>query len=678
MVGPNTLAPITAFSKAQSCVSHSSTESELVALDQCIRSEAVPITWFWEQVLPVLGCHYTIGLPIGPNSNYMTSPPGVLASGSKPEVVIPRHEKMKNTGDAMKYVRQGHPIDSIPLARIDCVICEDNQPCIKTVSSGKTQLRYLQRTQAICLDYITDLLKLDNFSITYVDTKAQIADLFTKGMTVKDTWDRLIHLLGVSYEGGSTKGVSVHRACAVRGSSCGISRGFTGGVTLGSSVVDVVGSGVSGWLGGTGGYFSDSDFVDCRGSSLELSSVSVPLFMSGRDSSGVVSLNNTHSHDIRNHFGSRSARLCACIPHLSKSLTQLASSRTLVLCHQRLPSPLECTLSSYLQRAHFAAMACPNEDGSVQIVPPHILELKALSNNPSLPAKDRLTHRKDFYTACKDNGIFMPPPHQSTPPAYPNSVQEEWNNAELCDRMGLLPPVNITHFSDFDKNAMKIVPWIRAMLFGDVAKELGLTGDEINLENILSKKRLILRAVHPDCNGRTHSMNTKYACFCASVVESGISRFGTQEIFREFWNPRSKSASAPPGGPDLPFAERPMCSGCFECRCPCGTPARLCATHQVKLERGGDFVGYQGCPQDVEIDLGMTTEGSTKRTYRQITMLDTPPSTWKQWFSQRYRFMIDNPYSITEPDRSPGQGPGRFVGQANPDVAGMAPVTPAR
>ena len=60
LVGPNTLAPITAFSKAQSCVSHSSTESELVALDQCIRSEAVPITWFWEQVLPILGCQYTL------------------------------------------------------------------------------------------------------------------------------------------------------------------------------------------------------------------------------------------------------------------------------------------------------------------------------------------------------------------------------------------------------------------------------------------------------------------------------------------------------------------------------------------------------------------------------------------------------------------------------------------
>ena len=81
LVGPNTLAPITAFSKAQSCVSHSSTESELVALDQCIRSEAVPITWFWEQVMPILGCKYTLGVPIGSNINYLTSPLGFYLWG---------------------------------------------------------------------------------------------------------------------------------------------------------------------------------------------------------------------------------------------------------------------------------------------------------------------------------------------------------------------------------------------------------------------------------------------------------------------------------------------------------------------------------------------------------------------------------------------------------------------
>ena len=353
--------------------------------------------------------------------------------------------------------------------------------------------------------------------------------------------------------------------------------------------------------------------------------------VSCRDSSDAVGYRNIYNHNIRCHLpSSRSARLCACIPKLSISLTPLASGWTFVPCHQRLPSPLERSLSFYLQRAHFAAMACPNEDGSVQIVPNHILEMKALSNNPSLPEKTRLKHRQKFYTACLEEKIFMPPPHQSTPPAYPQSVHEEWKNAELCDRMGLLPPINVTHFSDFEKHVMKIAPWIRAMIFGDVATELGLNGDEITQQNITSRKRRLLLAVHPDCKGRTHSMNLEYANFCSGVVEYGISRFGTQDQFREFWNPRSKCAATPPGGPDLPFAEREMCSGCVDCRCPCGTPARVCVKHQVKLDCGGNFNGYKGCPQDVDIDLGMNTEGSTEMTYRRITMMDTPPSTWKQ------------------------------------------------
>ena len=157
-------------------------------------------------------------------------------------------------------------------------------------------------------------------------------------------------------------------------------------------------------------------------------------------SSDAVDYRNIYNHNTRCHLpSSRSARLCACIPKVSISLTPLASGRTFVPCHQRLPSPLERALSFDLQRAHFAAMACPNEDGSVQIVPNHILEMKALSRTTRrLPEKTRLKHRQEFYTACLEEKIFMPPPHQSTPPAYPQNVQEEWKNAELCDRMGLI------------------------------------------------------------------------------------------------------------------------------------------------------------------------------------------------------------------------------------------------
>ena len=43
VVGPNTFAPLTAICKTQSCVSHSSTESEIVALDFALRTEGLPL-----------------------------------------------------------------------------------------------------------------------------------------------------------------------------------------------------------------------------------------------------------------------------------------------------------------------------------------------------------------------------------------------------------------------------------------------------------------------------------------------------------------------------------------------------------------------------------------------------------------------------------------------------------
>ena len=42
IVGPNTFMPITAFAKRQTCVSHSTTESEMVALEEGLRTEALP------------------------------------------------------------------------------------------------------------------------------------------------------------------------------------------------------------------------------------------------------------------------------------------------------------------------------------------------------------------------------------------------------------------------------------------------------------------------------------------------------------------------------------------------------------------------------------------------------------------------------------------------------------
>ena len=55
VVCPNTFMPIIAFAKKQTAVSHSSTESEMVSLEEGIRSEALPILTFWEHVVQLFG-----------------------------------------------------------------------------------------------------------------------------------------------------------------------------------------------------------------------------------------------------------------------------------------------------------------------------------------------------------------------------------------------------------------------------------------------------------------------------------------------------------------------------------------------------------------------------------------------------------------------------------------------
>ena len=54
IVGPNTFAPITASCKKQTCVSHPSTESEILAAEQAIRCEGLQALTFSEFVTELL------------------------------------------------------------------------------------------------------------------------------------------------------------------------------------------------------------------------------------------------------------------------------------------------------------------------------------------------------------------------------------------------------------------------------------------------------------------------------------------------------------------------------------------------------------------------------------------------------------------------------------------------
>ena len=50
LVGPRSFFPLNCICKKQTVVSHSSTESEIVALDTCLRTEALPMLCIWDDV----------------------------------------------------------------------------------------------------------------------------------------------------------------------------------------------------------------------------------------------------------------------------------------------------------------------------------------------------------------------------------------------------------------------------------------------------------------------------------------------------------------------------------------------------------------------------------------------------------------------------------------------------
>ena len=54
LAGPNTFIPIAAICKKQTCVSHSSTESDFFAAELGLRTEALPLLTLWDLVVEVM------------------------------------------------------------------------------------------------------------------------------------------------------------------------------------------------------------------------------------------------------------------------------------------------------------------------------------------------------------------------------------------------------------------------------------------------------------------------------------------------------------------------------------------------------------------------------------------------------------------------------------------------
>lgn len=137
IVGSNTWAPIAGTYTSQAAVRHSSTESELLALDFALRPEVIPVCGLWQ---------FLAG-----NLRAQSGAEGPAGVGRTPIMMVSK----------------------------------DNEAVVKTTRRERSMpLRRVLRTHRVAMA----------LRILRIDTKKHVADIFTKGFNSGETWPTLLGL----------------------------------------------------------------------------------------------------------------------------------------------------------------------------------------------------------------------------------------------------------------------------------------------------------------------------------------------------------------------------------------------------------------------------------------------------------------------------------------------------
>ena len=155
ILGGHTFVPISWMCKKQTSVSHSSTESEIISLDEGLRLDGIPALDLWDLIVAVLG-----------NTNQNHAEQDDLLK-NKREVRSPPHTIYKRK-QSQRVINDLDDVDSIPSnvqsshqEALWCVF-EDNEAVIKMIIKGRSPTtRHVSRTHRVALDWLFDRINLD-------------------------------------------------------------------------------------------------------------------------------------------------------------------------------------------------------------------------------------------------------------------------------------------------------------------------------------------------------------------------------------------------------------------------------------------------------------------------------------------------------------------------------------
>ena len=191
LVGPNTYYPLNAFSKKQTSITTSSTESEVVAANHGIRAQGLPSLslwcYLWKEVTANAAGRKTRPPAVSPKSN------DSIVARIDPELDEIRYGECKPEGCTVA------DINGLDVHLSDCFkvqFMEDNQATITIILKGDSEkLRHTDRTQRLSFAWMQQQFEKGHFGMINVNTKEQVADIFTKPFAERGKWEHALRLI---------------------------------------------------------------------------------------------------------------------------------------------------------------------------------------------------------------------------------------------------------------------------------------------------------------------------------------------------------------------------------------------------------------------------------------------------------------------------------------------------
>ena len=185
LVGPNTYFPLNAFSKKQTSITMSSTESEVVAANQGLRAEGLPCLSLW---------YFLWRGDAGRKAEPRVEKDESIVARIDPELDEIRYGTTRPDGLTIADIN-GLSVQLPKSFQIRHM--EDNQATITLLLSGQAGvLRHTDRTQRVSFGWLKQQYENGEFRLLNVGTAEQTADVFTKPFTEKSKWVHALRLIG--------------------------------------------------------------------------------------------------------------------------------------------------------------------------------------------------------------------------------------------------------------------------------------------------------------------------------------------------------------------------------------------------------------------------------------------------------------------------------------------------